>query len=112
MRVIHTREEFRDLATRLGVRADWHEPDEQDVSARVEGESFDNAGFWPQSTTRPIPAEILEMHVVITCDGEDAAVVNLANLCAWASEPSPAAAIAATVDMYEETVESIVRIRN
>lgn len=32
-----------DFATRKGLRLDWHEPDEQDITAVVEGREFDNA---------------------------------------------------------------------
>lgn len=61
-RSIHSRAELLDLANRLGVRTDWHEPDEQELTATVHGllfgesqkvtvtahgVSFDNAGFWP-----------------------------------------------------------------
>jgi hypothetical protein len=88
LRQIHTRDEFVELSKELGVRADWHEPDERDVNAIVEGYSFDNAGFWPQSNKRRIPEEILEMHVIFTQDGRDVAAVNLATLCAWASQPN------------------------
>lgn len=80
MQLITTREELRDLADRLRVRDDWHEPDEQDVTARVDGKSFDNAGFWPAA-----PDEILEMHVIISQNGEDVACVNLATLFAMAT---------------------------
>jgi hypothetical protein len=86
VRRINTRKEFLELKDELGMRDDWHEPDETDVDARVLGQSFDNAGFWPQSDSRVIPDEILEMHVVFTKDGKDVAAVNLATLCAWASQ--------------------------
>lgn len=43
---IGTKAELLQLARELGVGNDWHEPDSQDVDARVYGETFDNAGFW------------------------------------------------------------------
>lgn len=43
---INTREELKRLAKDLGVRDDWHEPDEQGLRALVFGKNFDNAGFW------------------------------------------------------------------
>lgn len=61
-RIIKSRAELLDLANRLGVRTDWHEPDEQELTATLHGllfgegqtvtvtangVSFDNAGFWP-----------------------------------------------------------------
>jgi len=97
MEIITTREQFRALAKRLGVRHDWHEPDEQSLTARVEGRTFDNAGFWPEWSGGGA-----ELHVIFsllpdevghdcpdcTCSApaEDVAAVNLATLCAWASE--------------------------
>lgn len=99
-REIRTRQEFMDLAVSLGVRADWHEPDEQGVTARVEGTplNFDNAmgchwyGVWkegdePQAELHLILSrkEIDEQGVARR--GPDIAKVNLATLCAWASDP-------------------------
>jgi hypothetical protein len=109
LRQIQTRDEFVELSKELRVRADWHEPDEQDVSARVEGDSFDNAGFWPQSPSRYIPEEILEMHVIFTKDGEDVATVNLATLCAWASDPEPRGTrrVVLNDEIYEEVTETV-----
>jgi hypothetical protein len=60
---ITTRAELRTLARELGVAGDWHENDEADVTATVNGlrfeaqgitatargVSFDNAGFWPMN---------------------------------------------------------------
>jgi hypothetical protein len=77
----------------------FHEPDEHDITARVEGTplDFDNAGFWPFSegygpADRP-REERSELHVIFSeCDieggqkvrGPDLACVNLATLCEWA----------------------------
>lgn len=85
LRAIHSREEFVALSRELGVRADWHEPDEQEVDVRVYGRSFDNAGFWPQQATRPLPGEIVERYIIFRKDDKPVAAVNLATLCAWAS---------------------------
>jgi hypothetical protein len=81
--------ELRDLADRLGVRTDWHEPDEQDVTARIEGENFDNAGAWPPSEVRAFGHSEWtgELCVIISRGGEDVAAVNLASLLAMASYP-------------------------
>lgn len=87
------------LAAELGVRPDWHEPDEQGVTARVEGTplNFDNAmgpGSW-YGSWRPGEQERAELHVILSrrivegskaTRGEDIATVNLATLFAWASE--------------------------
>jgi hypothetical protein len=43
---IRTRRELQRLAKELGVREDWHEPDEQGLDAVAFGGNFDNAGHW------------------------------------------------------------------
>jgi hypothetical protein len=85
MERITSRARFVALAGELGVRMDWHEPDEQEVTAKVRGVSFDNAGTWPHDRNGETPREIVEMYVIIQQDGKDVAAVNLATLCAWAS---------------------------
>lgn len=82
MKRINTRSELVALAGELGVRPDWHEPDEQEVTVTVKGESFDNAGFWPEDGR--IRSGI-EKHVIIEKDGKAVAAVNLATLFAWAT---------------------------
>jgi hypothetical protein len=88
---INDRERFIAFASEIGVRPDWHEPDEQGITARVEGTSgdFDNAGFWPASAEFPSA----ELHVIFSrldvetgVRGRDLACVNLATLCAWAAQ--------------------------
>lgn len=97
MKRINSREELAAFARRMGLRADWHEPDEQEITARVEGASFDNAGFYPPAACPELDARAQEMCVVFsrtepdsrsytgTRPVEDLAVVNLATLCAWAA---------------------------
>lgn len=80
---IHTREEFVKLARTLGVRDDWHEPDEQEVTAEVRGGRFDNAGYWGAEDIGTVRSEL---HVVLSQSGKPVAAVNLADLCAWASQ--------------------------
>jgi hypothetical protein len=93
MRVITTRQELTDLARELGVRSDWHEPDEQGLTARVEGFTFDNAGFWPtinapgtwRTDTRGVELHVILSHTTEAFnDSKDVAAVNLATLLAWA----------------------------
>lgn len=95
MRKITTRAELVELARELGVRDDWHEPDEQELGAFVEGTSFDNAmpaGHWLGSGDE----RHAELHVVLHKlvwdeqysawrHGRAIAVVNLAMLFAWAT---------------------------
>lgn len=86
MQRIGNARELRKLADKLGVRKDWHEPGEQELTARIEGESFDNTGIWPPSEVRT-PGWSGELCVILSRDGEDIAVVNLADLLAMASYP-------------------------
>jgi hypothetical protein len=86
---INTKAELQDLARELGVRPDWHEPDEQGVTAFVSGHSFDNAGFWGVGGTGTLPSVYQEMWVTVSrqsdYDGNfiPVAEVNLAMLFAW-----------------------------
>jgi hypothetical protein len=96
MKIISTRAELVELARELGVRPDWHEPDEQGLTARVHGDSFDTAmgpGNWYGPGRDGVPRA--EMHVIlyrVLTSAEYAggseptplAVVNLATLFAWA----------------------------
>lgn len=90
LRKINSRTELIADARDLGVRPDWHEPDEQGVTAEVHGSSFDNAGFWGQEAEgRAIAdgygADFMEMWVTLSKDGKPVAEVNLATLFAWAT---------------------------
>lgn len=106
MRRITTRAELVKLAGELHMRPDWHAPSEAGVTAYVEGSDldFDNAGFWPQRQGQGYDrdadgnARRSELHVFLARKewddaahayrrGPDIAVVNLATLFAWASEP-------------------------
>lgn len=96
MKVINTRAELAALAKELGLRPDWHEPDNQSVTAVFGGDSFDNAmppGHSYGGTAQPHA----EMHITLyrtewnnalgrDLPVEPLAVVNLATLFAWAAE--------------------------
>lgn len=89
MKRVTTRAELVALAEELGVRPDWHEPDEQNVTVTTHGVDFDNAGFWPaEKILDPHSAHITrvttERYVVICRDEAEVAAVNLATLFAWA----------------------------
>jgi hypothetical protein len=96
MRRITDRAELADLARELRVRADWHEPDEQNLTATVHGQSFDNAmspGEWYGTDIAGTPQA--EMHVILRLYGVESdgpalpvAVVNLATLFSWAASAS------------------------
>lgn len=97
MERIIDRGRFVEFARERGMRPDWHEPDEQGLTARIEGTAmdFDNAGFWPADEGARTH---IELHVIFSdmdieegrrVRGRDLACVNLASLCAWASEPHP-----------------------
>jgi hypothetical protein len=91
---INTQWELQNLAMELGVRPNWHEPDEQEVTARFYGTSFDNAGFWGgdelahrvklRAEGIELTNDSLEMWVALFKDGERVAEVNLATLFAIA----------------------------
>jgi hypothetical protein len=75
---INSKEDLRKVAANLNVRDDWHEPDEQGVSAETFGRCLDNAGFWGfREKTR---SDIEEQYVVLFKDGFAVAEVNLATL--------------------------------
>jgi hypothetical protein len=97
MERINRRARFVQWARERGLRQDWHEPDEQDITARVEGTplDFDNAGSWPYSDDFTHAGEAhAKLHVIFSekgaengkaVRGRDLACVNLATLCAWAT---------------------------
>lgn len=90
MKRINCRAELAELASELGVRPDWHEPDEQEVTVRIEGENFDNAGRWPEAEAHRSLGDREwkgEFCVVLIKGGEDVAVVNLASLFSMATDP-------------------------
>lgn len=88
---INTKVDLKQLAQDLGVRHDWHEPDEQEVTARVKGAHLDNAFG---STAKDYishdyaegPVDYGEYNVIISQDGQEVAVVNLASLLAFACD--------------------------
>lgn len=83
---ITKKSQLEGLALMLGMRADWHEPDEQDVTVEVKGSSFDNAGFWPEDEAADFSPSTLEYHVIIKHDDTPVATVNLATLFSWAAK--------------------------
>jgi len=84
---IQTPGQLADVAAELKVRVDWHEPDEQEVNARIIGNHLDNAmGSRFETIPDDDPSNPAgELNVIITRDGEDYAVVNLATLLSWGS---------------------------
>lgn len=98
MRRIDTRRQLVELARELGVRRDWHEPDEQNLTARFAGtdQDFDNAGFWGGVDYGTPDRPRQEMHIILVRTDTDpeedpeglgvpVAAVNLATLFAWAT---------------------------
>lgn len=71
---IHSPGELIKFAKKHGLRSDWHEPDEQGITAKVIGSSLDNAGVGH------------ELQVVLKKDGKPVLQVNLATLLSWACE--------------------------
>lgn len=87
---INEHEDLMTLYRDLGVRPDWHEPDEVNVTAKVIGTNFDNAGHWPADpgsnlASRWIGSDSLEMYVELHKDGLPVAQINLATLFSWAT---------------------------
>ena len=80
---IDSAQDLADFADVHGLRIDWHEPDEQLVSAYVYGSRLDNAmgAGWVSDNY----ADGGEINVILLVDGKREAVLNLANLLAWAS---------------------------
>lgn len=74
---IHSRNELLTVMRRLGIPANWHEPDQAGVSAIIHGDHLDNAGIYT--------ADYAEFRMVILKDGQTVARVNLATLFAIAS---------------------------
>ena len=73
----YDRKVLRDFAEKNQMRDDWHEPDEQGVTARVTGIRLDNAhGIIPDCE---------EMVIVLYKNGEEAVRVNLATVLALAA---------------------------
>lgn len=75
IQVITSRDSLEDVRQRLGLRLDWHEPDEQGVTAEFEAGEFDNAMVLPGS----------ESGVYLLHEGRRVAYVNLALLFALAN---------------------------
>lgn len=91
---IHSRAALIEFAETHGLRTDWHEPDEQEITATIDGESFDNAGFWPLASEPNLDRRAVEMYVTLRkssieegqqLKGAPLAYVNLATLFAWAT---------------------------
>jgi hypothetical protein len=85
MRRINTKADLIDLARELGVSGDWHENDEQAVTATTHGVKFDNAGHWGREYVADDGYDYTEQYVTLYKEHEPVAVVNLATLFAWAT---------------------------
>lgn len=105
---IHNKSDLQKLAKELGVRPDWHEPDEQGLRAIVFGKNFDNAGHWgiehladvetrarlklwnPKNTSDGGMIEdaeqFVEMFVVLYQNDRAVAEIDLATLFAFACD--------------------------
>lgn len=95
---INSLKQLQDLAQELGVRNDWHEPDEQEVTVEVRGHSFDNAGAWGLEREAEILTQeanflkthgrcypdYVEKYILIKQNGKVKAEINLATLFALA----------------------------
>lgn len=85
---INERRQLVRLAEQLGVSRDWHEPDNQEVTVKVHGHDFDNAGFWGRNRDGSLHTYgegRQELWVEVFKDGQPVAEVNLATLFAIAA---------------------------
>lgn len=73
VKTVHDRKALILESNKLKVRKDWHEPDEQRITALVTGGKFDNAGVRG------------EMEVLVMKEGKPVFAVNLATLFAFAT---------------------------
>lgn len=84
MKHINTKEEFEQFSLDQGVRPDWHEPDEQRLTARVTGTHLDNAmGADPYRNCGEMVV-IFERLYPEPTENTQVASVNLASLLSWA----------------------------
>jgi hypothetical protein len=87
-----TRGELKALkafAKEYGLRPDWHEPDESEVTAVLRGTSFDNASPLPntdfeEDLQRQHEGGYLEKHIILKVEGKPVFCINLACLLALA----------------------------
>lgn len=91
---INSPEELAVFANEHNLRHDWHEPDEQGIGAFVAGTVLDNA----MGSHEPRYDNGGELNVIIVGWDKNellrpVAVVNLASLLAWASQPHRAAVV-------------------
>lgn len=79
------RKELRKFAKEHGLRPSWHEPDEQEVTARVVGRSLDNA-FGEHVGSKSIVEGFQELVVIVEAGQglEGRILINLATLLAIA----------------------------
>ena len=74
---------LQEFAKTYGLRKDWHEPDEQDVTAVVTGCHLDNAKGEHQAGMEP---QYHELVVHLAVNGSYKLSVNLATLLAIAAK--------------------------
>jgi len=66
--------DLKKLVKALGVRPDWHEPDEAEVTIKFLDGTFDNAYH-----------DDTEAHIIVYKDKVEKARINVASLLGWAS---------------------------
>lgn len=80
---INTSQALADFADVFGLRADWHEPDEQGIAAEIIGTHLDNA-MGPN--TRARGESHCEFNVILKHHGKEVAVTNLATILSWGAQ--------------------------
>jgi hypothetical protein len=88
MPILATATKLKEWADAHEMRPDWHEPDEQGVTARVVGRTLDNA-FGDRGMVLPGDVECCEMLVVLKDADGNTLTVNLATVLANAAMAAP-----------------------
>jgi len=83
-RNLDTGTKLRRFAKRHGMRHDWHEPDEQGVTAKVVGSKLDNA-MGDEPYVMPWNGRVYEMVVCLKGPKGNTLNVNLATVLALAA---------------------------
>lgn len=90
---IQDRDDLERFRRTHGIRSDWHEPDEQEITATVIGHSLDTASTHVDdvydhdeshhSLTVVLHEQVVNEDSVVTGPGQPLAYVNLAQLLSW-----------------------------
>lgn len=83
IQVLRTAEHLEAFQREHGLRGDWHEPDEQNITTRVTLGSFDNCSSSPYHLEQSVI--FMKTDPDLERVAQPIAAANLALLCAWAT---------------------------